>query len=204
MRASPQRRSCSVRQWTRDERNGPSGIRNEANAQASGRHLSALGGDHLADRGRDGTLVRIRSATPSSVGMNRVAALLRVVEDGSAVDSTGVAHAIADAERMPPSSVPLFTLACAAGASALSIIFGVEHPGGGGDRSQRRVRGAGPPVAGPPRRGRGFPGIRRSPAGGVCRRFGRALADQFGAAPGRGLPGILVPGRTSSTGAWTW
>jgi uncharacterized membrane protein YjjB (DUF3815 family) len=75
-----------------------------------------------------GTLVRIRSATPSSVAMNRVAALLRIVEDVSAGGGTDAACAIGDIERMPPSSLPLFALACAAGASALSIIFGAEHP----------------------------------------------------------------------------
>jgi len=75
-----------------------------------------------------GTMVRIRSATPASAAMNRVAAFLRIVQDVSSGNTTGAARAISDAERMPPSSLPLFTLACAAGASALSIIFGVEHP----------------------------------------------------------------------------
>jgi uncharacterized membrane protein YjjB (DUF3815 family) len=75
-----------------------------------------------------GALVRIRSATPASVAMNRVAAFLRIVEGVSAGDSKRAVHASGDAERMPPSSLPLFTLACAAGASALSVLFGAQHP----------------------------------------------------------------------------
>jgi uncharacterized membrane protein YjjB (DUF3815 family) len=75
-----------------------------------------------------GTLVRIRSATPSFVAMNRVAALLRVVESVPAGgDPNAATRAIADIERMPPSSLFLFALACAAGASALAIIFGASH-----------------------------------------------------------------------------
>jgi uncharacterized membrane protein YjjB (DUF3815 family) len=74
------------------------------------------------------TLVRIRSATPSSVAMNRVAALMRIVERVSAGGGAGAARAIADVERLPPSSLLLFALACAAGASALAIIFGANRP----------------------------------------------------------------------------
>jgi uncharacterized membrane protein YjjP (DUF1212 family) len=80
----------------------------------------------------DGTLIAQAAADPAGVEMDRVASAMGAIDDiasgrltaESAIKS---AHAIA---RSPPAPTWLFTLAAAAGAVALAVIFGVEHISG--------------------------------------------------------------------------
>jgi uncharacterized membrane protein YjjB (DUF3815 family) len=68
-------------------------------------------------------------ADPTGVGMDRVAAAMRAI-DGigrGALGPSSAANEIRSISRLPPSPAWLFTLAAAAGAAALSVIFGVEH-----------------------------------------------------------------------------
>jgi uncharacterized membrane protein YjjP (DUF1212 family) len=68
-------------------------------------------------------------ADPSGVDMNRVASAMRVVEDVEAGRSSADAASktIAAIANAPPAPTWLFALAAAAGAVALSVIFGIEH-----------------------------------------------------------------------------
>jgi len=75
---------------------------------------------------------RIISATagdPAGVDMDRVNSAMRAIEDLGAgrlapADAMGQVNVIS---RAPPASTPLFTLAAAAGAVALAVLFGVRH-----------------------------------------------------------------------------
>lgn len=66
---------------------------------------------------------------PSGVDMDRVASAMRVVEDVEAGRSSADAASktIAAIAKAPPAPTWLFALAAAAGAVALSVIFGIEH-----------------------------------------------------------------------------
>ena len=66
---------------------------------------------------------------PSGVDMDRVASAMRVVEDVEAGRSSADAASktIAAIAKAPPAPAWLFALAAAAGAVALSVIFGIEH-----------------------------------------------------------------------------
>jgi uncharacterized membrane protein YjjB (DUF3815 family) len=72
------------------------------------------------------------AADPAGVNMDRVASTMQAIDEigtrGLAPDSA--LAAIAAISRAPPASTWLFTLASAAGAVALAVIFGVEHPWG--------------------------------------------------------------------------
>jgi uncharacterized membrane protein YjjP (DUF1212 family) len=69
------------------------------------------------------------SADPTGVDMDRVAAAMRVVGDVEAgrVTPDSAARVIDRISTAPPSPTWLFTLAAAAGAVALAVIFGVSH-----------------------------------------------------------------------------
>jgi uncharacterized membrane protein YjjP (DUF1212 family) len=69
------------------------------------------------------------AADPAGVNMDRVASAMRTIEDVEAARLTPDAalDAIATISRAPPAPTWLFTLAAAAGAVALAVIFGVEH-----------------------------------------------------------------------------
>ena len=68
-------------------------------------------------------------ADPAGVDMDRVAAAMQALNDVDAGRSApdGLLKAIDAIARRPPSPTWLFTLAAAAGAVALSVIFGIEH-----------------------------------------------------------------------------
>jgi len=73
--------------------------------------------------------VAVEAADPTGVDMHRVAAAMRAIDEIAAgrlspVDGMEAIDRIAHA---PPSPTWLFALAAAAGAAALSVIFGVEH-----------------------------------------------------------------------------
>jgi len=80
-------------------------------------------------RDGDGSLVSIRAAEPTGVDMDRVAAAMRLVDDVGAGRLTPPAavKAINPISHAPPAPTWLFTLAAAAGAAALSVLFGIQH-----------------------------------------------------------------------------
>jgi uncharacterized membrane protein YjjP (DUF1212 family) len=69
------------------------------------------------------------AADPSGVDMDRVASTMRAVEDveSGRLSAAAASQAIAAIAKAPPAQTWLFALAAAAGAVALSVIFGVEH-----------------------------------------------------------------------------
>ena len=69
------------------------------------------------------------AADPSGVDMDRVASTMRAVEDVEAgrLSADAASKAIAAIDKAPPAPTWQFALAAAAGAVALSVIFGIEH-----------------------------------------------------------------------------
>jgi uncharacterized membrane protein YjjP (DUF1212 family) len=78
---------------------------------------------------KDGRLIRQVAADPTGVDMDRVASTMRAIEDIEAgrLAPDAALKAIGAISRAPPAPLWLFTLAAAAGAVALSVIFGVQH-----------------------------------------------------------------------------
>src|SRR2546422_782666 len=77
----------------------------------------------------DDGLVSVAAADPTGIDMDRVASAVRAIDEFTAgrlrpAAATETIQAIA---RAPPAPTWLFTLAAAAGAAALSVIFGVQH-----------------------------------------------------------------------------
>jgi uncharacterized membrane protein YjjP (DUF1212 family) len=84
----------------------------------------------LQSEDEDGRLISQVAADPTGVDMDRVASAARVIEElgvGRLTPPTA-AEAIAAISQAPPAPAWLFTLSAGAGAVALSVIFGVEHP----------------------------------------------------------------------------
>jgi uncharacterized membrane protein YjjP (DUF1212 family) len=84
----------------------------------------------LQSNDKDINLISQLAADPTGVDMDRVASAMRLVQD---VESGKVAPAAAmrvlgAISRAPPAPTWLFTLAAAAGAVALAVIFGVKQP----------------------------------------------------------------------------
>jgi len=83
----------------------------------------------LRSDGKDAAVLSQVTADPAGVDMNRVASTMRAIAD---VESGRLApdaamKAIGAISRAPPAPTWLFALAAAAGAVALSVIFGVGH-----------------------------------------------------------------------------
>ena len=78
---------------------------------------------------KDGVLTRQVTADPAGVDMDRVASSMRAIEEIEAGRLTPEAanKVINEISRKPPAPTWLFALAAAAGAVALSVIFGVAH-----------------------------------------------------------------------------
>jgi uncharacterized membrane protein YjjP (DUF1212 family) len=84
----------------------------------------------IQSENQDSRLTSRVAADPSGVDMERVASTTRAIQDigaGRLAPAAALA-AIAAISRAPPAPTWLFTLAAAAGAVALAVIFGVEHP----------------------------------------------------------------------------
>jgi uncharacterized membrane protein YjjP (DUF1212 family) len=79
---------------------------------------------------QDSRLLSRVAADPSGVDMERVASTTLAIQEISAgrLAPAAALGAIAAISRAPPAPTWLFTLAAAAGAVALAVIFGVEHP----------------------------------------------------------------------------
>ena len=77
----------------------------------------------------DGKLSRQVAADPTGVDMDRVASTMRAIEniEVGRLEPDAASNAIAAIAKAPPAPTWLFALAAAAGAVALSVIFGVEH-----------------------------------------------------------------------------
>jgi uncharacterized membrane protein YjjP (DUF1212 family) len=83
-----------------------------------------------AQDGVSGTkLISVVAADPTGVAMSRVASSMRITDDLAAgrLAPTAAKDAIRAASKAPLSPTWLFTLAAAAGAVALAVIFGVQH-----------------------------------------------------------------------------
>jgi uncharacterized membrane protein YjjP (DUF1212 family) len=83
----------------------------------------------LKSDGENPTLIAQVAADPAGVDMDRVASAMRTVEDiaTARLPPESAAKAIATISHAPPAPTWLFALAAAAGAAALSVIFGVGH-----------------------------------------------------------------------------
>jgi uncharacterized membrane protein YjjP (DUF1212 family) len=82
-----------------------------------------------ADQDADVTLIRMTPADPAGVNMHRVAAAMRAVEDvaGGRLAPASAMAAIDTISRMPAAPAWMFTIAAAAGAVALAVLFGLQH-----------------------------------------------------------------------------
>ncbi|MBV8565842.1 MAG: threonine/serine exporter family protein [Methylobacteriaceae bacterium] len=69
------------------------------------------------------------AADPAGVDMERVASVMRAIErvESGRLSPEAAEKAISAIARMPPAPTWLFALAAAAGAVALSVIFGIDH-----------------------------------------------------------------------------
>jgi uncharacterized membrane protein YjjP (DUF1212 family) len=78
---------------------------------------------------KDRTFIIQVAADPAGVEMDRVAATMRAIEDIASghLAPDGAMETITEISRSPPAPAWLFTLAAAAGATALAVIFGVQH-----------------------------------------------------------------------------
>lgn len=68
--------------------------------------------------------------SPTVINMRRVASMMAVIDraqDGP-LEATEVARGVAEAGTQPFSGTIAFTIACATGAAALSVIYGASHP----------------------------------------------------------------------------
>src|SRR6266478_106877 len=72
----------------------------------------------------------VGAADPPGIEMDRVASALRAIDQVAAdrLAPPAALEAIRAISHAPPAPTWLFTLAAAAGAAALSVIFGVQHP----------------------------------------------------------------------------
>jgi uncharacterized membrane protein YjjP (DUF1212 family) len=84
----------------------------------------------LRSEGNDHTLICQTEANPAGVNMTRVVSTVRAIEaiEAGRLTPEAASKAIDAISRAPPDPTWLFALASGAGAAALSVIFGIEHP----------------------------------------------------------------------------
>src|SRR5437870_11595999 len=77
----------------------------------------------------DEGLVSVAAADPTGIDMDRVASAVRAIDEFTVgrLAPAAAMETIRAIARAPPAPTWLFTLAAAAGAAALSVIFGVQH-----------------------------------------------------------------------------
>jgi uncharacterized membrane protein YjjP (DUF1212 family) len=75
------------------------------------------------------TSVSIRPADPTGLDMDRVASAMRLLNEAvtGRLAAAALRETIKEIAHAPPAPTWLFTLAAAAGAAALAVIFGVQH-----------------------------------------------------------------------------
>ena len=84
----------------------------------------------LQSEDRDTRLISGVAADPAGVDMDRVASTMRAIDDlgaGRLAPTAAAIEAITKISKTPPAPTWLFTLAAAAGAVALAVLFGVQH-----------------------------------------------------------------------------
>jgi len=83
----------------------------------------------LQTEDREARLISLVAANPAGVDMDRVASSMQGIEDLGAgrLAPAAAIEVIAKISKTPPAPTWLFTLAAAAGAVALAVIFGVQH-----------------------------------------------------------------------------
>jgi uncharacterized membrane protein YjjP (DUF1212 family) len=93
------------------------------------RILPRWGELQLQANDKDSRLISTVAADPTGVNMDRVASAMRAIKDLDAGRlAAGAAMKVINAiSQAPPAPTWLFTLAAAAGAAALAVIFGVQH-----------------------------------------------------------------------------
>jgi len=93
------------------------------------RILPRWGGLVLQAEDGDTKLISAVAADPTGLDMDRVASAMRAMDELGAGRLSPVAamKAVGAISDVPPAPTWLFTLAAAAGASALAVIFGVQH-----------------------------------------------------------------------------
>ena len=101
-------------------------------ARARGLHATIMprwGELQLVASDRHSTLIAQAAAYPAGVEMDRVASTMRAIEDevSGGLGPNVTVKTIDDIAGSPPAPTWLFTLAAAAGAVALAVIFGVQH-----------------------------------------------------------------------------
>jgi uncharacterized membrane protein YjjP (DUF1212 family) len=91
--------------------------------------LARWGALQLQAEDRDARLVSAVAAEPTGVEMDRVASTMGVIEDIGAgrLAPCAAMETIRAISQAPPAPTWLFTLAAAAGAVALAVIFGIQH-----------------------------------------------------------------------------
>jgi uncharacterized membrane protein YjjP (DUF1212 family) len=77
----------------------------------------------------DTKLISAVAADPTGLDMDRVASAMRAMDElgASRLSPVAAMEAVSAISDVPPAPTWLFTLAAAAGASALAVIFGVKH-----------------------------------------------------------------------------
>ena len=95
----------------------------------NGKILPRWGEIQFQSDGKDGAVIGQVEADPAGVDMDRVASTIQAIEEIEAGRLTPEAgtKVINGISRKPPAPTWLYALAAAAGAVALSVIFGVEH-----------------------------------------------------------------------------
>jgi uncharacterized membrane protein YjjP (DUF1212 family) len=78
---------------------------------------------------RNARLISVVAADPAGVDMDRVVSCIRAIEEIGAgrLAPPAAREAISAISKAPPAPTWLFTLAAAAGAVALAVIFGIQH-----------------------------------------------------------------------------
>lgn len=149
--------------------------------------------------------VRVGAANPVGVNMRRVSAAMRAIdrsEDGP-LDRERLGRALADAAGQGGSSTPAFVIACATGAAALAVVFGV------GDLRTVVLVAVSAALGGVLRRSLGRFGIgllAQDFAAAIVAGLGGALAAHLGLGDAVGLAAVcpamvLVPGPHVLNGA---
>src|SRR5271156_3366425 len=116
--------------------NGQSTDQTMAEAERFGRSLGVCakiiprwGELQLEAREGEARMISVVPADPTGVDMDRVASMMRLIEDFGAgrLAPAAARDAISAISHVPPAPTWLFALAAGAGAVALAVIFGVRH-----------------------------------------------------------------------------
>src|SRR5580658_2415924 len=91
--------------------------------------LARWGELQLEVENTDARLSSAMASDPTGVDMDRVVSAMRAIDDlaGGRLAQTAAMEAISAISQAPPAPTWLFTVAAAAGAVALAVIFGIQH-----------------------------------------------------------------------------